>query len=114
MYFVINLIEVCDDHSGQSMLLIIIRFCTSHHLQFVRAFVTILNLSPLPLPHHLEAGNTHSLKEKSCPILQTLQLHANSWFLLAIYQPATKTREFVVGIHIHLAKVSVIQRPNSD
>ena len=50
MYFVINLIEVCDDHSGQSMLLIIIRFCTSHHLQFVRAFVTILNLSRLLLP----------------------------------------------------------------
>ena len=50
MYFVINLIGVCDDHSGQSVLLIIIRFCTSHHLQFVRAFVTILNLSRLLLP----------------------------------------------------------------
>ena len=52
--------------------------------------------------------------EESSPILQTLQLHANSWFLLAIHQPETKTREFLVGIHIHLAKVSVIQRPNSD
>ena len=89
MYFVINLIEVCDDHSGQSVLLIIIRFCTSHHLQFVRAFVTILNLSRLLLPlilmlvlHSLFGGRD----EKSSRILQTLQLHANSWFLLAIYQ----------------------------
>ena len=67
MYFVINLIEVCDDHSGQSMLLIIIRFCPSHHLQFVRAFVTIPNLSQLcscPPAHQSDPGYTHCEEEE--------------------------------------------------